>query len=149
MTNGLASQWNVSRHPVGDPLVLSFARGMSELEGLELPPGSLRRPMKEIVIEGCLGDAALRRYWSAIKPHIENQSIKVWAADLLDPAQLNPAGASDDSERKRRQRMVDGLNEMQGAGIVYLNKQNAKDLRIYENLSVDAVIIATWDETHC
>lgn len=154
MPGDLLSQWIVASRliPDGDPLLRSYESGMIELEHVKLPPGPLRRPVKEMVIEGCLGDAAVNRYWPAVREHVEHKRAKLWWTDLHDPEKLkefDTTNVTDKNERKKFERMQQGLKQMLGLGAVYLNKLNMGDVRIYENLVVDAVFIATPDETHC
>jgi predicted dehydrogenase len=154
MPDDLINQWVVASRliPARDPLLRSYETGMMELERVEMPSGHLRHPIKEIVLEGCLGDAAVNRYWPAIRVHVEQQRARFWGSDLYDPEKLrkfDAATVSDKNEGKKLKRMQQCLEQMRGLRTVYLNKRNREDVRIYENLVVDAVFIATPDETHC
>jgi len=144
----LSTEWQGRARPIGDRLAQSYRRQLEELEGLTLPPVPLRQPTKEIVIEGCLGDAAINRYWGAFTDHLDFNRIKLWGVDMYDPDALGVSPASE-SEKRKDERIQQHMIRMKEKGVVYLNKGNERDLKIYNNLAVDAVIVATWDSTHC
>jgi predicted dehydrogenase len=154
MPDDLLDQWMLAsrRIPADDPIFSSYVAGMTEVERMKLPSGPLRHPVREMVLEGCLGDAAAKRYWPAIREHVERRRARLWGTDIHDAEKFkkfDAADLSDKHERRKLERMQQCLGQMQGLGVVYLNKLDANDLRVYENLIVDAVIIATPNETHC
>ncbi len=140
----LPNQFSMIQRPsITDPFVSSFMNGMEKVEGLMLPERPLRQPMKGVVIEGVLGAAARERYVPALRNYVRFGQLRVFGVDLMDLAEFDLSSGTGRS-------MNGGMTEtLSDAGIVYLNKNRPEDLRVYENLIVDGVIVVTWDDTHC